>query len=107
MKQFRIYLGRTKGDKLIPIHHVEAFIRDVIDPLFDAFTVIEASGRWKGKGEPAIIIEVITDEFQRPAIDTIASRYADGFHQDAVLVTSQDVTFDLIGRPVAYESVLA
>ncbi len=97
MKQFRIYLGRTTGDKLIPLSHVEAFIRDVIDPLFDAFTVIEGSGRWKGKGEPSTIVEVITDESQRPLIDHVAVQYVKTFHQDAVLVTSQDVAFDLIG----------
>ncbi len=96
MKQFRLYLGRTTGDKLIPQHPVKAFIRDVIDPLFDAFTVFDGQGRWKGKSEPSVVVEVITDETNRPAIDHIAASYASTFHQDAVLVTSQDVVYELV-----------
>ncbi len=102
MKQFRIYLGRTQGDKLISQPNVEKFIRNYIDPVFDAFTVIDAQGRWKGKGEPSVVIEVITDETQRPSIDAVAAQYALLFNQDAVLVTSQDVTFDLVEQAVGY-----
>lgn len=107
MKQFRIYLGRTQGDKLIPLPQVESFIRDAIDPRFDAFTVYDAQGRWKGKGEPSVVIEIIGDDSLRNDVDSVAADYAHTFRQDAVLVTSQDVAFDLITARLEQELALA
>lgn len=93
---YRLYLGRESQHRIITPFHVASWAIETVDPLFDAYTVIEAHGVWKGQSERATILEFVVDSDQLPAIEHLASDYARVFKQDAVLLTTTPCTFSLI-----------
>lgn len=110
MVVYRLYFGRTEVDcdygyiSHISGQHFEAFLRASIDPRFDAYTVFDAQGSWKGKAEASTVVEVVSSATETPAlIEAIAREYCERFNQEAVLVTSAELrTFELVaGREKA------
>lgn len=100
MRTFRLYFGRKSQRRTsISNEEMDQFQRNTIDPAFDSYTVFDGTGKWRGESERVTIVEIVTDPTLRPSIDYIAAEYARRFHQDAVLVTSSDTTFDLVESP--------
>jgi len=69
------------------------FVNDVIVPRFLGFTILEVKGYWKGKAEDTFVLEVLDDGAASDVkIQQIADAYVSRYHQEAVMVLSQEVT---------------
>lgn len=84
MKVFRIYTENKN----------EARLKELISICFDGFTVIHTKGFWKGVPENALLIEIYTENAE--LIRALAGAIKKNNKQEAVLVTSADVDFQLI-----------
>lgn len=84
MKVFRIYTENKNENKL----------KELISICFDGFTVIRTKGFWKGVPENALLIEIYTENAE--LIRALAGAIKKNNKQEAVLVTSADVDFQLI-----------
>ncbi len=74
---------------LYRIHTEDKNKQDVLDmvaEVFDGFTVIEATGYWKGKREKSLIIEIDTPADRARDVLGLAARIRDYNAQEAVLV---------------------
>jgi hypothetical protein len=67
---------------------------DLVATKFGSFNLSTAKGYWNGVAEESLIVEVITDDGE--TIRGIAAKIRDYNKQDAVLVTSHVVNFELI-----------
>ena len=92
--KYQIYLGRNIGkDGAVSLWEMRGFMTDVVDPLFDSYTVTSVTGTWKGTKEDVAILEIMVplDVFSGSLIPInikkIASTYKSKFKQEAVLVT--------------------
>ena len=63
---------------------------------FDAFTILEGTGYWKGTREDCLIIELIVSADRWVDVELVAERIRKGNKQEAVLVTDQPITTELI-----------
>lgn len=84
MKVFRIYTENKNPERL----------KELISICFDGFTVIKTKGFWKGVPENALLIEIYTENVE--LIRALASAIKKNNKQEAVLVTSTDVDFQLV-----------
>lgn len=84
MKCFRIYTENKNPDK----------INEILSLGFDGFTVIRTKGFWKGVPENALLIEIYTDN--EKLVKALAEAIKKNNKQEAILVTSADVDFNLI-----------
>lgn len=84
MKRFRIYTEDKNREK----------IEELLSIAFDGFTVIKTKGFWKGTPENALLIEIYTENAE--LIKALAGAIKKNNKQEAVLVTSADVDFELI-----------
>jgi hypothetical protein len=62
----------------------EFFIKHMVAPEFDNFTVQDAVGYWKGEREPTKLLTICTS--QRLKVLRIADRYKAIFSQEAVAI---------------------
>jgi hypothetical protein len=63
---------------------------------FEAFTIYNSVNFWSDKHERGLVIEVITGESTRYQIETFARSLKALIKQEHVLITSHEVTGDLI-----------
>lgn len=86
MKQVRMYLGRNipGTNKGVTPEEFSIFLYSIVTPIFEGFTVYEATGFWKGQAEN-------TSE-----VNSIASAYRKQFMQESVMVTLQEVDTSFI-----------
>jgi hypothetical protein len=95
----RIYCGRNipGTNKTLTKAEFEFFVNDVIVPLYQGFTIIEATGFWNGKAEKTFIIEIFTNnELETDCkVSQIAETYVSRYHQEAVAVTKQEIEVKL------------
>jgi hypothetical protein len=61
-------------------------VEAIVGTYFDGFTVIEATGYWKGTKEKSLVIEIWTDDNARSDINVVAKRIKEVNNQEAVLV---------------------
>lgn len=62
------------------------FLRFVVTPRFDGFTVQECTGFWKGMMEQTVILSICCEAFDAPKVAEIASLYKQQFKQDSVAI---------------------
>jgi hypothetical protein len=71
-------------------------IREIVEKTFDAYTLIEGNGVWKGVAENSIMIEIDTDVDKRPFVLLIAEHIKKVNKQEAVLIQEFNTTNILI-----------
>lgn len=98
--KFKLYLGRNIGDAgYVSDDEMTEFIDAHIVPVFDGFTTYDVIGYWEGEQENCVIVEIITANNKLATLDllrTIANKYKEQFHQDAVLLTREPVDMELV-----------
>lgn len=107
--KYRLYFGRCIQDgdnQPIYIHDSDfsQFLRSHVDKHFEAYTVIDARGTWKGEHEPTSIIEILVPvsessenlkKTETTKVLKIIKEYNRIFSQDCVMIekTVVDVAF--------------
>ena len=65
-------------------------VTDILDQQFDGYTLYTVEGRWKGKAEDALVIEIdnidISDEHMAIKIHTVVKAIKKANNQEAVLL---------------------
>ncbi len=98
LMEVKMYLGLAlpAGGQVYEAEFRE-WLRDVVDAVFDGYTITEAEGKWKGESENSYILTFITSTLvEYKQIIAIANSYKSTFSQDSVLVTRhtlEGVTF--------------
>jgi len=88
MNTFQLFLGRNIPDTTDAVteQQVSDFLRDVVQPRFDGFTVQQAIGYWKGQPEQTVILTICCESFDQPKVAEIAQLYKAQFQQDSVAI---------------------
>lgn len=89
MSLFRLHCGRNipASTQTVSDRQIFDFVRN--QPFFEGLTYFNAFGMWKTDLEKTLIIEVITDDFNK--VVKLATMYKEMFLQESVLITqSQD-----------------
>ena len=87
MRLYRIYTEKKNLNQ----------IKTLLGKWFDAYTIIESEGAWKGDHESSIIIETIFNgEVNRKRVYAIAEEIKRLNKQDAVLITEQEIEVKLV-----------
>ena len=86
MKLYRIYTEHKNLDSVV--HQA--------NQRFEGFTVLSGVGYWKGKAEPALIIEVVAPEEDRELVVDLALSIKRTNAQEAVLLTTQSLAVDFL-----------
>lgn len=75
MKSFKIYTENKNG----------GWIKDLLNVVFDGFTIFHTQGFWSGEEEKALCIEILTDN--ETLIRAICQRIKHHNNQETVLYT--------------------
>lgn len=87
MKVYRLYTENKNRD----------WIEGLADRHLTSYTLYVASGRFEGKSEPSIIIEVISDSDAMPVVmKALAARIKYLNEQQEVWITSHDIDVSII-----------
>lgn len=88
MITLQLYLGRNIPDTTDTVteQQVSDFLRFVVTPRFDGFTVQEALGYWKGQPEQTVVLTICCEAYDQPKVAEIAQLYKAQFKQDSVAV---------------------
>ena len=88
MDTFQLYLGRNIPDQTVTVtdQQLKDFLRFVVQPRFEGFTVQEALGFWKGQPEDTVILTICCESFDQPKVAEIAQLYKAQFKQDSVAI---------------------
>jgi hypothetical protein len=88
MFTFQLFLGRNIPDTTDTVtdQQIGDFLRDVVQPRFDGFTVQQAIGYWKGQPEDTVILSVCCESCDQPKVAEIAQLYKAQFKQDSVAI---------------------
>jgi len=71
-------------------------IWEVAGEYFTSYTLYTTQGVWQGEVEHSYVLEVLGDRAELPAVQGLAAHLRDYFEQTAVLVTAQDIQWELI-----------
>ena len=69
-------------------------IAQIVGAAFDAWTLLNAEGVWKGQSEHSLVIEVYTES--EWMVKAVALQIKEANNQEAVLVSEQEVKETLI-----------
>mgnify|MGYP001255764974 CR=1 FL=1 len=84
--QFQLFLGRNiRNAGKISKAMMSEFIHQEVATRFDAFTITEGIGFWKGEQENVTILTFITEEAHK--VSEIADAFKVAFRQETVLMT--------------------
>ena len=98
MMHAEMFFGRSAGARLVSERQFAAFLATEITPRFpDGLTVVDARGQWRDRDrgvvahEQSKLVKIIfaDDAGKRAALDAIAERYKQKFHQQSVLIALQ------------------
>lgn len=85
---FQLFFGRhiRNINREVSGSSWDQFVFDIIDPLFDGYTIQTAKGVWQGQSETTMILSVCCSDsrWTRELIQDIAEAYKTRFHQDSV-----------------------
>jgi hypothetical protein len=83
---YQLFCGRNIPDSADVVSEAQLsdFIRFVVCPRFDAFTVSEALGFWKGQSESTMVLSISCENYDAPKVQEIAELYKKQFRQDSV-----------------------
>lgn len=84
MRLYRIYTENKNRAK----------VEEIANAWFDAYTIVEATGYWKGTREPSLILEFLTDKAS--TVRVVAQLIKGHNAQEAVLVVSSEVDSELV-----------
>jgi len=71
-------------------------VEAIVSSCVEGFTILEATGYWKGQREASLVIEIAGGNKVHFVVQAIASRIKQVNKQEAVLVQSFDVDSELI-----------
>jgi len=87
MNTYQMYLGLTRPDnEIITTEQFNAYTKEVLDTLFDGYTISDAVGNWKGEREQTKIVSVCTE--YKDLVNKAANLYKTFFEQDAVAIST-------------------
>ncbi len=89
LMEVKMYLGLSlpAGGQVYEAEFRE-WLRDVVDKVFDGYTITEAEGKWKGDSENSYVLTFITSTLEEyKQVIACANSYKSTFAQDSVLVT--------------------
>lgn len=87
-----LYFGRNRDGKPYVTHaRWEAFLDEVVTPVFPGFTVIEGLGYWQGAPERSRVMVLLHAPGDDAKVDAVADAYRVRFGQDAVYVADAPV----------------
>lgn len=82
---FQLIFGRNiPGGGFVTDNEWFCFCQFVIASRFDAFTVVDAIGFWKGEQERTKVVTISTDN--REGVQVVAERFKTLFNQEAVAI---------------------
>jgi hypothetical protein len=84
----RLFCGLSiPGGGTVSQQEVDTFVREVVEPRFEGFTMWRAKGNWHGTYEEVMVLEFLhpLDERVGNAVREIADEYQRRFHQEAVM----------------------
>jgi len=73
-----------------------ARIERIVGNVFEAFTIIEAKGFWRGKSEHSLVIEIIERCRSHSIIAGVCNTIQTVCKQEAVLYTAETVNMNMI-----------
>ena len=87
MNTYQLYLGLTRPDnEIITTEQFNAYTSEVLDTLFDGYTISDAVGNWKGEREQTKIVSICTE--YKNLVTKAANLYKEFFEQDAVAIST-------------------
>ena len=88
MITLQLYLGRNIPDTTDTVteEQISDFLRFVVTPRFEGFTVQEALGYWKGQPEQTVLLTICCKSYDQPKVAEIAQLYKQQFSQDSVAI---------------------
>ena len=87
MNTYQIFLGLNRPDnETVTIEQFNAYTQEVLDTLFDGYTITDAVGNWKGEREATKVVSVCTE--YKNLVEKAANLYKEFFEQDAVAIST-------------------
>ena len=87
MNTYQIFLGLNRPDnETVTIEQFNAYTQEVLDTLFDGYTITDAVGNWKGEREATKVVSVCTE--YKNLVQKAANLYKEFFEQDAVAIST-------------------
>ena len=87
MQTYKMYLGLTRPDnEIITTEQFNAYTQEVLDTMFDGYTISDAVGNWKGEREQTKIVSICTE--YKDLVQKAANLYKEFFEQDAVAIST-------------------
>ena len=87
MNTYQIFLGLNRPDnETVTIEQFNAYTQEVLDTLFDGYTITDAIGNWKGEREATKVVSVCTE--YKNLVEKAANLYKEFFEQDAVAIST-------------------
>lgn len=71
-------------------------VATIIAGCFGNFTILSATGYWRGVSEPSLVIEIITADSEHANVRAVAEAIKHANRQECVLVTSAPVSTDFV-----------
>tara|TARA_R100000234_G_scaffold12707_1_gene7050 strand:+ start:1304 stop:1588 length:285 start_codon:yes stop_codon:yes gene_type:complete len=87
MNTYQMYLGLNRPDnEIITTEQFNAYTQEVLDTMFDGYTISDAVGNWKGEREQTKIVSICTE--YKDLVQKAANLYKEFFEQDAVAIST-------------------
>ena len=87
MNTYQMYLGLTRPDnEIITTEQFNAYTQEVLDALFEGYTISDAVGSWKNQREQTKIVSICTE--YKYLVTKAANLYKEFFEQDAVAIST-------------------
>lgn len=87
---YTLYIGSNNVTKELELSK----IKDIVGKEFDGFTIIEATGYWKGSEEKTAIVEIVSDN--KETIAMLVYLLKTNLNQEAIMVrqSSDIISFE-------------
>ena len=90
-------LGRAIGrDGYVSDADLDSWVRDVVAPALESFTLTSATGYWRGQRETTAVVEYVGAPEAAAMLRALATDYKARFRQEAVALVSRDAAFELV-----------
>ena len=87
MNTYQLYFGLTRPDnETITTEQFNAYTSEVLDTMFDGYTITDAVGNWKGEREQTKIVSICTE--YKNLVQKAANLYKEFFEQDSVAIST-------------------
>jgi hypothetical protein len=87
MNTYQMFLGLNRPDnEIITSEQFNAYTSEVLDTMFDGYTITDAVGNWKGEREATKVVSICTE--YKDLVHKAANLYKEFFEQDAVAIST-------------------